>query len=1127
MAKAAGAGVSQVRIDTEGPIESQAVASSKQRLQARAGIARWQAVDRDERGLVLRDRRECLLEAFPREQSRIGAADKAHAEGKTGSVGGGGCGPRFADFDLGLGQDQVDTRPSEVSCVIVVFCRELGVAGNTVRPIAILEGGRRARHPTAPGSVGAGALCEFDGKGSELEGTIPDAATRESASLGAEGIRGENFAAGSLVLAVDGFDDIGRFEQRVRRPQGQRTGDAAAFEKGSEGPVEDHGARLGKSSAKAAGGVGVCCQGVAFGHWTGVNLASMSGSRAILSHPQAGRVASLRLGLRRTKATASAEALDFGPEFSSSGEQRLGPLRVELAIANRLESLQFEAQVANPSAAPVSVESVVLSLLWTPPANAGALRYLKHGWQSWSFTGARNLDASADPAFPGSPWLRGLHHVEAEVPGDRAGWFESATVGVAGTRRRGAACLVGAQESGRQFCVVYLRRAGDAVEFELEWKVETVLEPGENVVLEPLCIALGPDASGLLENFGTLWGRSADARASGAFQAGWCSWYHFFHGVTEDQLLRNLDALAHRRDALPIEVVQLDDGYQRAVGDWLETNDKFPSGLPAIARRIGNAGFRPGIWTAPFCVVPESRVHAAHPEWLLRNPEEGPEADAEPWVGTFVREWTATGAVHALDPSREDVRLHIEEIFRELTAMGFEYLKLDFLHCVAARSRAMDRGMNRAARLREGLLAIRRGAGEDAFLLGCGSPLGPAVGIVDAMRIGPDVAPAWDPQPPIVPGIEAAMPSTANALRSTLLRAWMQRRLWINDPDCLMTRSRATQLSAAESTSLANVIAGTGGMVVFSDDVPGLQEVEVGTVAECIEIARRVDAMGGVRVPDLLEADTPGRVQAGVGARRVEVAFNPGSGVEGSAGSAPLPAHASRIDDTPPRRKLAVFCDFDGTFSVQDVGSTLVMLHRAKERPAVQERFRRREITAWESNMLLLHGLELPEEDLDAFLGSIDPDPGARRLFDWSRVHAIDFEILSDGFDYNLDRLQKLFGFDFPYLANRLVYEAGRWSIAPGAPDPACTCGTGVCKRARIEDYRREHPDVVLVHIGNGQVSDLCGAIAADLAFAKDTLASALAARGEAFWPFETLDDVVQELQNLGFGAGSPGLESR
>jgi 2-hydroxy-3-keto-5-methylthiopentenyl-1-phosphate phosphatase len=84
-----------------------------------------------------------------------------------------------------------------------------------------------------------------------------------------------------------------------------------------------------------------------------------------------------------------------------------------------------------------------------------------------------------------------------------------------------------------------------------------------------------------------------------------------------------------------------------------------------------------------------------------------------------------------------------------------------------------------------------------------------------------------------------------------------------------------------------------------------------------------------------------------------------------------------------------------------------------------------------------------------------------------------------------------------------------------------------VCKRARIEAYRREHPDVVLVHIGNGQVSDLCGAIAADLAFAKDTLASALSARGEAFWPFETLDDVVQALEGLGFGAGSTGLESR
>ena len=53
------------------------------------------------------------------------------------------------------------------------------------------------------------------------------------------------------------------------------------------------------------------------------------------------------------------------------------------------------------------------------------------------------------------------------------------------------------------------------------------------------------------------------------------------------------------------------------------------------------------------------------------------------------------------------------------------------------------------------------------------------------------------------------------------------------------------------------------------------------------------------------------------------------------------------------------------------------------------------------------------------------------------------------------------------------------------------------------------------MHVGNGRVSDLCGALAADVAFAKDTLADALAAEGVAYERFATLHDVVAGLERL------------
>jgi 2-hydroxy-3-keto-5-methylthiopentenyl-1-phosphate phosphatase len=221
----------------------------------------------------------------------------------------------------------------------------------------------------------------------------------------------------------------------------------------------------------------------------------------------------------------------------------------------------------------------------------------------------------------------------------------------------------------------------------------------------------------------------------------------------------------------------------------------------------------------------------------------------------------------------------------------------------------------------------------------------------------------------------------------------------------------------------------------------------------------------------------------------------------------PFPAHR-----LPAHRPLAVFCDFDGTFSVQDVGSTLAQQHLPERRARLWERFSQGEFTAWSYVLALFRNFELPEKQLCAFLETIDLDPGARALLDWCREHDVPFRILSDGFDWNLDRLQRIHDVEFAYSANHLQYDGDRWCLSPGAPNETCGCGTGSCKRSLIAAYRVDHPGAYCVHIGNGRVSDLCGALEADLAFAKDTLAPALDERGADYVRFDTLHDVLAVL---------------
>jgi 2,3-diketo-5-methylthio-1-phosphopentane phosphatase len=483
--------------------------------------------------------------------------------------------------------------------------------------------------------------------------------------------------------------------------------------------------------------------------------------------------------------------------------------------------------------------------------------------------------------------------------------------------------------------------------------------------------------------------------------------------------------------------------------------------------------------------------------------------------------------------------------------MGFGYLKLDFLYAVAMQADAHDPRLTRAQRLRRGLDAIRTGAGPDAFLLGCGCPLGAAVGAVDGMRIGPDVAPAWAPDPAVViPGLEPTLPAVRNALRNVLARAWMHRRLWLNDPDCLMVRTRQTDLCEAEITTLAASMAATGGMVIFSDDVSLLSPAERALIRDTIALAREVDS-GGARgtarpialVEDEFAAGVAGHTPSGAIVTRINAADEPrqldldlsaiglpptgippvallGAPEPPTRGDAARPrfdleAHQSALLRVHRNPVLAVFCDYDGTFALQDVGATLARRYAGERREALWERLRSGEFNAWSYNMELLDGLPLSEEKLDAFLRTVEPDPGAHRLVAWCEEHAIPFRILSDGFDRNLDRLQELHGVRFAYDANRLWYENGVWRIAPGHPDPECSCGTGTCKRSRIREFRGVHHGAVVVHVGNGRVSDLCAAQAADVVFAKDTLAEELDRQGVAYEPFETLHDVVEGLERL------------
>jgi alpha-galactosidase len=244
--------------------------------------------------------------------------------------------------------------------------------------------------------------------------------------------------------------------------------------------------------------------------------------------------------------------------------------------------------------------------------------------------------------------------------------------------------------------------------------------------------------------------------------------------------------------------------------------------------------------------------------------------DGKPLWGMFNPPWGGgmDGLMYALDTTNPEVIAHLQHVARSLVDAGFTYLKLDFTFAPSFDGVWFDPSRTPAQRVRAGYEAIRRGAGDDTFLLGCGAPLAQVVGVVDGNRIGPDVAPSWERSADGlgIPGYTDVEPSTLHAWIDTLTRSFMHRRLWLNDPDCLMLRTDQTAMTPDAVETWARAVAVSGGMALVSDDLALLGREARARLDDVIAIGREVDAearRGATpRCDDLLDEPIPSRLSA-------------------------------------------------------------------------------------------------------------------------------------------------------------------------------------------------------------------------------------------------------------------------
>lgn len=283
-------------------------------------------------------------------------------------------------------------------------------------------------------------------------------------------------------------------------------------------------------------------------------------------------------------------------------------------------------------------------------------------------------------------------------------------------------------------------------------------------------------------------------------KCGYTTWYNYYGNVDENIVKRDLKALS----ALPekVDIFQIDDGYQRCIGEWLHHDEKkFPSGMKKLADEIHNNDMLAGLWLAPFAATKNSFIYKEHKDWLVHYDN-----------GKLYPAGANWGGFYAIDFYNQDAAKYIRKVFDTiLNDWGYDMVKLDFLYaaCIVPMH-----NKSRGKIMCEAMDFIRDCVG-DKLILGCGVPLMPSFGKVDFCRVGADVALEWKHNPY---GIREDV-STPNTINCSVFRRGLNGRAFMNDPDVFLLRDNNIKMSFEQRKLIAEINSVFGSLLFVSDNV--------------------------------------------------------------------------------------------------------------------------------------------------------------------------------------------------------------------------------------------------------------------------------------------------------------------
>lgn len=214
-------------------------------------------------------------------------------------------------------------------------------------------------------------------------------------------------------------------------------------------------------------------------------------------------------------------------------------------------------------------------------------------------------------------------------------------------------------------------------------------------------------------------------------------------------------------------------------------------------------------------------------------------------------------------------------------------------------------------------------------------------------------------------------------------------------------------------------------------------------------------------------------------------------------------------------KQFKIFLDFDGTITSNDVGEEIFKKFLDEEivtqivKDLLSDRISSRE--CWEK--LCNSTIDIDSNELDKFILSQNVVPTLRMFIEYCEEKKFDVFILSDGFDYYIEKILKKENLHhIKYFSNNLKC-TNEGKLIPSFPFYNSDCSSSAnCKRNHILENSSEQDFTVFIGDGN---SDKDAIQYVDFIFAKDDLLKFCEIQRITYFPFNNFDDVVIKLNEL------------